>query len=308
MKNLHLEHPEDAIFNYGKNGAHEVLKFFLERGSKYSLKWDGSPAIVWGTNPENGKFFVGTKSVFNKVKVKVNYSHEDIDLNHEGEVAQILHKCFDYLPRVKFIVQGDYIGEGGKKKYCPNTITYKFQNIINEKIIVAPHTIYKGSTLKDCEINLRDEFLYALKFCYQKDCRFLNDHAHVTHESFRVQLLCNLANLLIPYIEFPNFKEGAELKKVINRYIREGKRLSSKNLSQETGYSKKLFLFYKLLMLIKTITMKHIHPSERVSCFIGNKRSSHEGYVMVNKYGRYKLVNRLKFSYANFNSQKGWKK
>ena len=31
-----------------------------------TVKWDGAPAIICGINPENGKFFVGTKSVFNK--------------------------------------------------------------------------------------------------------------------------------------------------------------------------------------------------------------------------------------------------
>ena len=58
---------------------------------------DGAPAIVWGTNPETGKFFVGTKSVFNKVKIKINETHEDIDNNHTGNVATILH-CLSRQP------------------------------------------------------------------------------------------------------------------------------------------------------------------------------------------------------------------
>ena len=62
MKNTHLEHPEDNILNNGKEGAKTVLKFFQEKSSELSVKYDGSPAIVWGRNPENDKFFVGTKS------------------------------------------------------------------------------------------------------------------------------------------------------------------------------------------------------------------------------------------------------
>ena len=80
MKNKHLEHPEDSILNKGKDGALNILKFFKDKSSELSVKYDGAPAIVWGINPENGKFFVGTKSVFNKVKIKINYSHYDIDL------------------------------------------------------------------------------------------------------------------------------------------------------------------------------------------------------------------------------------
>ena len=62
MKNLHIEHPEDTILT----GDLSVLDAFANgMKNSYSVKIDGSPAIIWGTNPENGKFFVGTKSVFN---------------------------------------------------------------------------------------------------------------------------------------------------------------------------------------------------------------------------------------------------
>ena len=78
MKNIHIEHPEDSILN----GDLSVLDWFASNG-KISAKIDGAPAVVWGTNPATGNFFVGTKSVFNKVKIKINESHEDIDRNHE---------------------------------------------------------------------------------------------------------------------------------------------------------------------------------------------------------------------------------
>ena len=93
MKNTHIEHPEDLILT----GDLTVLDLLLADGH-LSTKMDGAPAVVWGTNPATGKFFVGTKSVFNKVKIKINESHADIDQNHTGEVAKILHACFDWLP------------------------------------------------------------------------------------------------------------------------------------------------------------------------------------------------------------------
>ena len=88
MKNLHLEHPEDTILT----GDLSVLDAFSNRmHNSYSVKIDGSPAIVWGVNPENGKFFVGTKSVFNKRTPKVNYSIQDIERNHpDFELNSIL--------------------------------------------------------------------------------------------------------------------------------------------------------------------------------------------------------------------------
>ena len=140
MKNTHIEHPEDSILT----GDLSVLDWFVAK-SNISAKIDGAPAIVWGTNPATGNFFVGTKSVFNKVKIKINESHEDIDTNHQGNVATILHKCFDNLPFLTGIYQGDFIGFGGNDKYTPNTITYYFDEVIDAEIIIAPHTYYEAT-------------------------------------------------------------------------------------------------------------------------------------------------------------------
>ena len=137
MPNTHIEHPEDSILS----GDLRVLRWFTEDGN-ISVKIDGSPAIVWGTNPATKKFFVGTKSVFNKKLIKINHSHKEIDKNHTGFVAKVLHACFDNLPKSKKVYQGDFIGFGGDYIYRPNTITYRFDKIIKQNIIIAPHTLY----------------------------------------------------------------------------------------------------------------------------------------------------------------------
>ena len=162
MKNTHIEHPEDSILT----GDLSVLDWFVAK-SNISAKIDGAPAIVWGTNPATGNFFVGTKSVFNKVKIKINESHEDIDTNHQGNVATILHKCFDNLPFLPGIYQGDFIGFGGKDHYTPNTITYYFDEVIDAEIIIAPHTYYeakddlRNAVVKPYKYEFRDCLLYT---------------------------------------------------------------------------------------------------------------------------------------------------
>ena len=45
-----------------------------------------------------------------------------------------------------------------------------------------------------------------------------------------------------------------------------------------------------------------------VDCFIGDEECGHEGYVMTNNHGTFKLVKRGIFSYANFNLKKNWNK
>jgi len=87
-KNVHLEHIEDEILNRGVVGARDAINFLqslrdmlaghAQSKVNVTTKWDGAPAIFCGTNPENGKFFVGTKSVFNK-NAKLNYTEDDID-------------------------------------------------------------------------------------------------------------------------------------------------------------------------------------------------------------------------------------
>jgi len=101
MQNKHIEHPEDSILT----GDLSALDCLRNEGN-LSVKMDGAPAIVWGKNPATGNFFVGTKSVFNKVKIKINESHQDIDANHTGNVATILHKCLDYLPQTEVSFTG----------------------------------------------------------------------------------------------------------------------------------------------------------------------------------------------------------
>ena len=80
MQNKHIEHPEDSILT-----GHLSALDCLRNEGNLSVKMDGAPAIVWGKNPATGNFFVGTKSVFNKVKIKINESHQDIDSKPHGQ-------------------------------------------------------------------------------------------------------------------------------------------------------------------------------------------------------------------------------
>lgn len=297
MKNTHLEHPEDLILT----GDMSVLDWFTHSG-KVSIKWDGAPAIVFGTDPENGKFFVGTKSVFNKKKIKINYSHELIDANHEGKVADILHVAFDCLPRIKGIVQGDFIGFGGDDTYRPNTITYKFDQIIDQPFIIACHTSYTGDNLRDVVASfdvpqlVTDENVYFVQF---------GAHVDPTANNQLQRKVCS-AMFLSAAVDFVTEKQAKDLKIVLNRYIREGKDIAPAALAEETGYDVALFAFYRMIMSIKEDLMHLIVPSYGVRCFIDDVPADHEGYVMSNQYGTLKLVNRQVFSYNNFNLAKAW--
>ena len=298
MKNTHLEHPEDAILNDGRDGARNILRFLRERNNKLSVKYDGAPAVVWGTCPATGRFFVGTKSVFNKKKIKINYSHYDIEVNHGNvpNVASILHVCFDNLPRIKGIVQGDFIGFGGNDFYKPNTIEYNFGRLVEENVIIAAHTSYTSSThLKDAVASFGvNEDLQS------PNVKFLKTDANFTSRRRRIDLFLSLASVAINFVEFPDAKEGKELKVAVNKCIREQRDIA------ESGMNNNLLILYKLIIEIKELLMESITSVEEVQCYIGDDECDHEGYVMTNKFGTYKLINRRQFSYANFTLKKEW--
>ena len=180
-KNTHLEHLEDEIINNGSRGAKTAIEFLKSikemlqggsGGSTVSVKWDGAPAVFCGINPENGRFFVGTKSIFNKTP-KINYTNADIARNHGGALADKLRDCLKYLPSlgVSGILQGDLLFTSGDKKsatvagkksivFTPNTITYAvpvvksglfgsslYDSINKAKLGIIFHTSYSGKTM-----------------------------------------------------------------------------------------------------------------------------------------------------------------
>ena len=178
-KNTHLEHLEDEIINNGLSGAKTAVRFLnslrdmlngVGKGStNVTVKWDGAPAVFAGINPENGKFFVATKSLFNKVP-KINYTNEDIRTNHgSGGPADKLKLALKHLPKLgmKGIFQGDImftkedlaeeVVDGVKSVvFTPNTITYavpadsKLASTIRKASIgVVWHTSYSGKTIAD---------------------------------------------------------------------------------------------------------------------------------------------------------------
>jgi hypothetical protein len=290
MKNIHLEHPEDSILT----GDLTVLDWFVTQGN-LSVKIDGAPAIVWGTNPATGRFFVGTKSVFNKVKIKINHSHEEIDANHQGEVAKILHLCFDYLPCTETIYQGDFIGEGGSDEYTPNTITYKFPEIVTQNIIIAPHTCYYAKN------DLRDAVAMPDRAIWNDTdtVKFVKPNAYILYnqESFAdVEDVCKFARQVATTTRFATDKEAAQIKKQINARIRAGMRIHEDDFECDPN-------LIRLWILIKTIKEDclFICRNDGPDAYIGYDRIDAEGYVMTNEFGMYKIVNREVFSHANFN-------
>ena len=169
----HITHPEDRPLMAGSKGfdrakavlnkAHNHIKSG-GNSSDLTMKYDGSPSLVFGHHPETGKFFVASKSAFNK-NPKINYTSADIQKNH-GHAPGLVDKLQASLTHLKKVApkQGVYQGDvmfshgdvktkpGGKAQFTPNTISYtakgdEAEKIKKAKLGVVVHQQYHGDTL-----------------------------------------------------------------------------------------------------------------------------------------------------------------
>ena len=185
-KDRHLTHIEDAVLEGGVAGTRNAIQFLIAlrdmfaddgqslteaaRGLILRTKFDGAPAIYAGINPENGKFFVGSKSIFAK-NAKLNYTEADIHANHSGGLAEKLSQALKYLPTlgIKGIIHGDFMFSHSDlksetidgKKYIvfrPNNIAYAVpadsalaRQILAAQIGIVFHTSYTGKTMQNLQ-------------------------------------------------------------------------------------------------------------------------------------------------------------
>ena len=176
-KNLHLEHLEDEILNYGVDGGRAAINFLrslrdmLAGNARSSInmtvKWDGAPAIFAGIDPADDKFFVAKKSVFN-VDPKLYKTEQEIDDDLKGTLNSKFKTALEHLGTIgiRGVIQGDLMFTDDVTKetidgteyytFQPNTIVYAVPVdrdlgtvINNAKIGVVWHTTYKGTELQD---------------------------------------------------------------------------------------------------------------------------------------------------------------
>jgi len=267
-KNTHLEHLEDDILNNGLAGGQNALRFLgslmtmLQSNTRSSMnvtvKWDGAPAVFAGTNPDNGRFFVGTKSIFNKTP-KINYTNADIDANHSGGLAEKLKVALQNFPALGIpgIWQGDLLYTSDDLKgadidgdrviiFTPNTITYAVdvrskvaRKILASKIGVVWHTTYSGKSMADlsAKFGANVNRLNSTKNVWSTDATFKDTSGNATFtqaEAKKFQNVLNMANGSLkkaaPYLRVINqnrndLSVSTQLKIFLNTYIRGGEQI-----------------------------------------------------------------------------------
>ena len=271
----HIDHLEENIINKGRDGVIEALEyidkaieyFVSETDYQISTKFDGSPAIVAGKDPQ-GKFFVASKSAFAK-NPKINYTEDDIDANHSNSpgLAEKLKLALQYIPslNLKGIYQMDYMFDNQIKQtetpntidgirntntfisFKPNTIKYAVspespfgREIQNSQIGVAIHIEYEvvGGILR-----VKKYTTSPTEFARSKDVFVFNvliDKQANPNKRILNMLLKDVdkkkaqVSALLKTIDFSMIQKYAmEMKTYINSEIRGGKFLDNTSISTQ---------------------------------------------------------------------------
>lgn len=269
-----MEHAEDEILNHGLDGARKaldaiemvagMLEGHAHKHYKVTAKWDGSPAVICGINPENNKFFVGTKSVFSKGNPRIIQSAADAKKMYgdQPELAGLLEASYKHLSKlgIKGVLQGDLMFGPGRMPeektidgdeyvtFKPNTIMYAVpadsdlaKQIKRAKIGIIFHTSYKGDTFQDMSssfnVNVKD--LKRTPDVWFDDASYLDETGTVTLTAEETQdvrdhvIAANKALKSIKEQELNNLLSNKTfvglIKMYVNSRIRGGKHFGPTN-------------------------------------------------------------------------------
>ena len=349
--NTHSTHIEELFITKGKAGLDAALSALgsivqsIGAGNPpISLKVDGAPAIVAGWL--GGKFFVASKSLFNKTP-KINFTVADIDTNHPSGPNKQLKIALQYLgdviPKGK-IYQGDYLYDkstlkstGNDIAFQPNTLIYTVdkssdlgKQILSSQMGIAFHTEYTATTDDPKSITLKG---FGVKlnstrsvFCLDVNVQNVSDTVSFSSaELTKYRTLIRKAQSInVPWDIISKYQK--EILKNNNDLVRAGTygklsamQMYSSIVDKENTFSEISVSVYELLLTLlelKELVMNKLQDIGDLRTFVQKSDgalvvTSQEGYVVVSGPGNSaKLVNRLDFSRNNFSAEivKGWAK
>jgi len=257
MKVLQVNRLEEKYIQY--DISTETENFYVRVGDKYVLIHN-SPSIICGINPENGKFFVGTKGAFAKTP-KLNYTNADIDKNHPNPgLNDKLKLALKYLPElnIREIIQGDMMFTQADLSrenidgqtyvtFRPNTITYAIpensnlaDRIKTAKIGIVFHTLYSGKSIEDAKASFNvdiGKLNSNTKNVWFRDASFVDASGTATFtetETDQINKLLSQAGSLFRTISAKTLNQIAisdtykiQIKSWNNMKVREGKQITN---------------------------------------------------------------------------------
>jgi hypothetical protein len=321
QKNLHMEHLEDEVLNGGVAGTRGAINFLqglrdMLAGNASSsvditVKWDGAPAVFAGINPENGKFFVGTKGVFAK-NAKINYTESDINSNHAGGLAEKLKVALKELPKagITDVLQGDmmYTKEDLKNEdidgesyitFQPNTIVYAIPKnsklagkIVSSNMGIVWHTTYSGDTMEGmtASFGVGSGAFKESSSIWQADAKFQDTSGSATmtvKETAEVTQILNQAGQLFKKLDsrvlglIEKDPKTSELVKTFNnKMVRQGTKIT--NVKKHTA-GLIAFVYDKLKAEIDKVKREETKKAKKkeMDKYVGFLRQNSSEFVKI---------------------------
>ena len=167
---VRIAHPEDLIFDAGLAGAAaalNILKATAEHPDQISIKFDGSPALIFGRDSKG--FSAIDKIEFNKLQFELPRSGSELAhrlfnrvpdqpgrANYAAQIGEVWRYLEQLIPEsFQGFLQGDLMWAGrvpvvnGNFEFSPNKILYKVpvnselgQQIANSSAGIAIHSFY----------------------------------------------------------------------------------------------------------------------------------------------------------------------
>ena len=325
QKNLHMEHLEDEVLNGGVEGTRGAINFLQglrdmlagnsDASVDVTVKWDGAPAVFAGYNPENDRFFVGTKGIFAKTG-KINYTDIDIDDNHPGGGASSLNNKLKVALRelpsanIKGVLQGDFMfvpemlaretfDNESYITFQPNTIVYAVPvksglaaKILSSNMGIVWHTTYKGNTMEDmtASFGVNPGSFRETSSVWQTDASFQDTSGTATmtkKETGDVTTILSKAGTLFRMLDsnvlgmIANDPQTGEfVKAYTNKMIRQGQKIS--NVKKHTA-GLIAFVYDKLKAEIDKVKREETKKNKKdvMDRYVGFLRKNSSQFVKI---------------------------
>jgi len=234
-KNTHMEHLEDLIINEGYVGGLKAIRHLMNMRESFdniTVKWDGAPAVFFGIDPADGKFFIAKKGIFNK-NPKVYKSTADIVNDVDGDLCVKLVQSFHWLSKLNIaegVYQGDLMWTADDVtdgSVHPNTLLYEIPESLTHKYGIVVHTRYTGSSFETMTAEfIQDipEWMTHVDGLWIRGAGYTGEHCPSVHAAQISKLFDMLHELDTSYLdELADCELSQErLKCFVNTFIRSG--------------------------------------------------------------------------------------
>lgn len=314
--NLHLDHVDETLFIGGDAAASDALDL-LESPYFITQKFDGAPSIFCGTDPADGRFFVGTKSVFNKSPKLYKESWDIIENEPAGKATKLI-EALKWLSQLNIpsdtVLQGDLLWTPGDHIYetyegnryvtvHPNTLVYGWlaesdagKAVRNAELGIVFHTTYRGQhDLQNysATFGANVDNLRQMSEVWVRDARYNADFTLSESDHTRLDiargLIGSFDRIVANESTISSQMIGTSIKTYVNDFIRNGRRLKEMSV-----HDYRQFVAERYVTSTNKMVSENAISRKKLQCRVFNEQVSVDREAYENAFEFVYLVQQIK--------------